>query len=77
MEIPKLGVKLELQLVAYTTATETWDLSQSSTYTTVPGQHLIPNPLSKARVQICILMDTSQIHFCCTTMGTPVSKNIN
>jgi len=25
MEVPRLGVKLELQLLAYTTATVTWD----------------------------------------------------
>ena len=27
MEVPRLGVQLELQLLAYTTATEMWDLS--------------------------------------------------
>ena len=27
IEVPKLGVELELQLLAYTTATATWDLS--------------------------------------------------
>ena len=27
MEVPRLGVELELQLLAYTTATATWDLS--------------------------------------------------
>ena len=32
----------------------------------------ILNPLSKARDQTCVLMDASQIHFCCATMGTPV-----
>ena len=37
MEVPRLGVKLELQLTAYTKATETQDWSQatSATYTTV------------------------------------------
>ena len=28
MEVPRLGVELELQLPAYTTATETWDPSR-------------------------------------------------
>ena len=28
MEVPRLGVKLELQPLAYTTATTTWDLSR-------------------------------------------------
>ena len=31
----------------------------------------ILNPLSKARDQTCILMDTSQFHYCWATMGTP------
>ena len=30
------------------------------------------NPLSKARGQTLNLMVPSQIHFCCTTMGTPI-----
>ena len=34
-------------------------------------QCLIPNPLSEARDQICILMNTSQIHFHCVKTGTP------
>ena len=29
------------------------------------------NPLSEARDQTCIFMDTGQVHFCWTTMGTP------
>ena len=36
-----------------------------------------PDPLSKARVQTCIFMDTSWICFCCTTAGTPVSLHFN
>ena len=32
----------------------------------------IPNPLSEARDQTCVLMDASQIHFCCSTMGAPL-----
>ena len=31
-----------------------------------------PNPLSEARNQTCKLIAPSQIHFCCTSMGTPV-----
>ena len=34
-------------------------------------QRWILNPLSKARDQTCVLMDTSQIRFCWATMGTP------
>ena len=37
-------------------------------------QHQIPNPLSEARDQTCMLMETSQIHFCYSVMGTPCSK---
>ena len=34
-------------------------------------KHQILNSLIEARDQIGILMDTSQIRFCCTTTGTP------
>ena len=34
-------------------------------------QHQILNPLSKARDQTCVLMDTSQIHFHWAMMRTP------
>ena len=60
-EVPRLGVTSELQLPAYSTATAVqdiscvWDLHCSS------WQRWILNPLSKARHQTCILMDTSQI----------------
>ena len=37
IEVPKLGVELELQLLAYTTATAMPDLSLSATYTTAHG----------------------------------------
>jgi len=68
MEVPRLGVESELP--SYTTATAmrnpscVFDLHHSS------WQCWILNPLSKARDQTHILMDTSQIHFCCATMGT-------
>ena len=65
MEVPKRGIKLELQLLPYTTATATpeprpvCDLHHSS------WQHWILNPLSEAGDRTCILMDTSQIGFHC------------
>ena len=34
-------------------------------------QRQILNPLSEARDWTCVLMDPSQIHFCCATTGTP------
>ena len=33
--------------------------------------HRIPDPISEAKDQICILMDTSQVYFRCATTGTP------
>ena len=52
MEVPRLGVEWELQLLAYATATVVWDLRCNL------GQLGILNPLSKARDQTCILADT-------------------
>ena len=37
MEVPRLGVKVELQMPAYSTATTTPDLIASVTYTTAHG----------------------------------------
>ena len=60
-EVPRLGVKSELQLPVYTTATPNLscirDLHHSS------QQCQILNPLSEARDGNHILMDTSQVHF--------------
>ena len=62
MEVPRLGIKSELQLQAYTTATQDpshiCDLYRSS------WQHQVYNPLSAARDRTCILVDTSWICFC-------------
>ena len=57
MEIPRLGVELELQLLGYTASTTPPDPSL------VCDLHhsWILNPVSKAREQTCVLMDTSQI----------------
>ena len=71
VEVPRLGIKWELQLPAYTTATATRNLSHICELHCISRQHQIPKPLCKARNQICILMDTSQIRSCCTIMGTP------
>jgi len=70
MEVPKLGVKSELQLLAYTTATAMWDPSCVWDLHHHSWQCQILDPLSKARVQTHILMDPSQIYFHCTTTGT-------
>ena len=49
MEIPRLGVKSELQLLAYTAATATQDPGRVCTLHHSSWQHWIPDPLSKAR----------------------------
>jgi len=60
-QVPWLGVELELQLLAYTTATamqdpsHIWDLHHSL------QQHQIPNPLSKAKDRTRILMALSRV----------------
>ena len=58
MEVPRLGVELELQMPAYTTATATQDPSHTCNLHHGSGQHWILNPLSKARERTHILMDT-------------------
>ena len=71
MEIFQLGVELELQLPAYATATATPDPSLICDLQHSSQQCWILNPLSEARGQTHILMNTSQIHFCYSTTGTP------
>ena len=71
METPRLGVESELQLQAYTTVTAKGDLSRVCGLHHSSWQHRILNPLSETRDGTCAFMDTSQIHFHCTTMGTP------
>ena len=59
MEVPCLGVELELQLRAYTTATATRDPSHICDPHQSSWQRRILNPLGEARDQTPILMDTS------------------
>ena len=73
MEVLRPEVKSELQLLAYTTATATQpnptcicNLHRNS------QQYWILNPLREAKDRTCIPKDTSQIHFYCATMGTPI-----
>ena len=68
MEVRRLGVESEPQLWAYTTATATQDPSCIfSLYHS--SQQCQLNPLSKARDRTCVLMDTSQVHYCWAMMG--------
>ena len=61
MEVPGRGVESELQLLACTTTTATLDLSCICDLCCSLWQHRILNPMSKARDQTCILMDTSWV----------------
>ena len=61
MEVPRLGVELELQQLAYTTATAIPDPSQICDLCHSLWQCQILKPLSEARGQTCILMGTSQV----------------
>ena len=63
MEVPGLGVKSELWLPAYTTATAMWDPSCICDLHHSSGQLRILNPLSEARDRTCVLMGASQIRF--------------
>ena len=63
MDIPRLGVKSELQLLAYATATATRDLSHICDQHHSSRQRWILNPLSEAKDRTCILMDPNQIHY--------------
>ena len=62
MEVPRLRVESELQLLTYTIATATQDLSQVCDLHHSSRQQWIINPLSGDRDQTRILMDTSQVH---------------
>ena len=62
MEIPRLGVKPELYLKDYTTATAMQDLSLVCALYHSSWQRQILDPQSEARDPTRILMDASQVH---------------
>ena len=64
LEVPRLGVKLALQLLAYTTGTAMPDLSSVCDLHYSAGWHQILNPRSRARDQTCILIDISWVRHC-------------
>ena len=70
MEVPRLGIESELQLAVYTTATATPDPSHICDPCLSLRKLQILNPLSEARDQTRILMETSQIL-------NPLSRNGN
>ena len=73
VEVPRLGVKLELQLLAYARATSMPDPSHILDLQHSSRQCQILNILSEARDQTHNLMVPNWICFCCTTMGTLLS----
>ena len=80
MEVPRLGVKSELQLPAYAATTAMQDLSCVCDWHLYHSsqQCRIPDPLSEPRDQTHILKKTTQIHFLWATTGTPEMKiNLN
>ena len=64
MEVPRLGVKSELQLPAYTTATAMPDPSSICELHHSSRQCGVLNPLSEAKDRTFLLMGASQIRFC-------------
>ena len=70
MEVPRLGVKSELQLPAYTTATAALDLSLICDLSRSFRQRRILDPLNEAIVWTCNLMDTGWLR-------NPLSHNGN
>ena len=62
MEVPRLGVELELP-----NSSHVFDLHHSS------WQRWILNPLKEAMAWICVLMDTSRVHYHWATMGTSLT----
>ena len=71
MEVSRLGVKSELQLLAHTTTRAILDPSCVCNLQYSSWQCWIPYTLSEARDRTRILMDTSWICFHCTTTGIP------
>ena len=62
MEVPRLGVKSEPQLLTYATATATWDLSHVCDRCCSVWQWQILNRLSRIWDRTCNLMHISQVH---------------
>ena len=61
MEVPRLGIELELQLLAYTAAIAVRGQRYKCDLHCSLQQCWILNPLGEARDQTCILIDTSWV----------------
>ena len=71
MEVPRLGVQSELQLLAYIRATAMWEPSPICDLYHSSRQCWILNPLNETRDRTYNLIVPSQICFCCASTGTP------
>ena len=71
IEVPRLGVKSELQLPAYATATATQDLSRISDLHHRSQQHRILNPLMGPGIESA--SSWILVRFVSTETGTPES----
>ena len=71
VEVPRVGVQLEPQLPAYTTATATQDPSHVFHLHRSSQQCWLPDPLSRARGQTHILTDARQICLRRPTIAMP------
>ena len=70
MEVPRLGIESEIQLLVYTTAIATRDQSHVCDLYHSSGQCQTLSPLSEARDGTHILMDIL-VHYHRATVGTP------
>ena len=71
MEVPRLGVKSELYLPVYATATAMQDPSCICDLHWSSRQCRILNPMSEARDRTRVLKDTNRFCYLCAMMGTP------
>ena len=74
MEVPRRQLKLELQLPAYITATAMQDPNHICDHHRSWLRQIL-NLLSEAGDQTWVLMNPSQLHFCCDQMGIPLFFN--
>ena len=70
MKVPRLGVESELQLPSYNAATAMLEPSHVCNLHHSSCQCWILNPLNGAKNWTHVIMDTSQVHFYWTTIGT-------